>query len=288
MYGYIRISKPELKIKDYEAYRAFYCTLCDTLAKRYGPSARMLLSYDATFFAIFSLAADGAACAFQKKRCAVFPFKKCIKAKNAQERMAFAADLTVILAWFKLRDNLQDGSFFEKALSVLLLPFVLFKFRKAKRLNPALCDMTRSYFYFQFRTENDPRTGVDASAEPSGRFFSQLAAQLCETENKAAFARFGYCLGRFVYLSDAADDIEKDLKKKNFNPFISVFQINEETMKQAVDEFIPVLELTAAAAQEAYRRCEIKNYTAITDNIVILGLEEQTDRIKMKYKGVKT
>lgn len=32
--------------------------------------------------------------------------------------------------------------------------------------------------------------------------------------------RLGYLMGRYVYLCDALDDIESDLKKHRYNPFI--------------------------------------------------------------------
>ena len=36
MFGYVTIARPELKIKDEETYRAFYCGLCRALKKRHG------------------------------------------------------------------------------------------------------------------------------------------------------------------------------------------------------------------------------------------------------------
>ncbi|MGN1118468.1 MAG: DUF5685 family protein, partial [Acutalibacteraceae bacterium] len=41
MIGYVRVYKPEMKIKHYEEYRAVYCSLCRILGKRYGLIARL-------------------------------------------------------------------------------------------------------------------------------------------------------------------------------------------------------------------------------------------------------
>ena len=46
MYGYVRPDKGELKVSEYELYRAAYCGLCHALKKRCGFGARMALSYD--------------------------------------------------------------------------------------------------------------------------------------------------------------------------------------------------------------------------------------------------
>ena len=51
MFGYVRPYKPELKVRDYESFRAMYCGLCRTLRKRHGVTGRLTLSYDMTFLA---------------------------------------------------------------------------------------------------------------------------------------------------------------------------------------------------------------------------------------------
>ena len=52
MFGYIYVNEQELKLKDYTAYRSFYCGLCRNLHQRYGRTAQMMLNYDLTFLAI--------------------------------------------------------------------------------------------------------------------------------------------------------------------------------------------------------------------------------------------
>ena len=44
MFGYVVINKPELKIKDYEAYQSYYCGLCLSLKKRHGFLGQMTLN----------------------------------------------------------------------------------------------------------------------------------------------------------------------------------------------------------------------------------------------------
>lgn len=56
MFGYIRPFQPELRMKEYEAYKSVYCGLCKELGRRYGIFARFTLSYDFTFLAILSMA----------------------------------------------------------------------------------------------------------------------------------------------------------------------------------------------------------------------------------------
>ena len=56
MFGYIKADKPEMKIKEFEIYKAVYCSLCKELGKSYGLLARLTLSYDFTFLALLNMA----------------------------------------------------------------------------------------------------------------------------------------------------------------------------------------------------------------------------------------
>ena len=49
MFGYVVMNRPEMKIKDYDLYRSFYCGLCRELRDRYGISGQITLTYDLTF-----------------------------------------------------------------------------------------------------------------------------------------------------------------------------------------------------------------------------------------------
>ena len=52
MFGYIVVHKPELKVREYETYRASYCGLCHSLKKQSGRIGQLTLSFDMTFLAL--------------------------------------------------------------------------------------------------------------------------------------------------------------------------------------------------------------------------------------------
>ena len=52
MFGYVVLNKPEIKFKDFDLYRSFYCGLCRELKDRYGISGQISLTYDMTFVVI--------------------------------------------------------------------------------------------------------------------------------------------------------------------------------------------------------------------------------------------
>ena len=49
MFGYVTICEPELKVKDFKAYKACYCGLCKSLKEYYGSLGQLTLTYDMTF-----------------------------------------------------------------------------------------------------------------------------------------------------------------------------------------------------------------------------------------------
>ena len=53
MFGYVVINKPELKFKEFDVYKSFYCGLCYSLRSRYGFVGQFTLSYDMTFNASY-------------------------------------------------------------------------------------------------------------------------------------------------------------------------------------------------------------------------------------------
>ena len=66
-----------VEVRDYEQYKAVYCSLCKTLGREYGLFARLTLSYDFTFAALLRLALSGECPGFHKSRCPFNPFAKC-------------------------------------------------------------------------------------------------------------------------------------------------------------------------------------------------------------------
>ena len=52
MFGYVTVNKPEMKVKDYERYRMYYCGVCHALRNTDGAMGQMSLTYDSTFAAV--------------------------------------------------------------------------------------------------------------------------------------------------------------------------------------------------------------------------------------------
>lgn len=220
MFGYVRPFKSELLVREYDQYKAAYCQLCRALREHYGRAASFTLSYDCTFYALLALSTREAELKLHHGRCVMNPLKKCDFLQASGEAYHKAAALSVLLTCHKLRDNLEDDSFLKSLGSRLFLPFVSRKAKKAAAEYPFLAQQAQKAMEGQAQAEKEG-AGVDACAEPTANLLAALFKELaCDEMQAVALERFGYFLGRWVYLIDAADDLAEDLREGAFNPFI--------------------------------------------------------------------
>ena len=90
MFGYVKICKPELKVKHYEAYKGVYCSLCKTLKKEYGVLASLTLNYDFTLLALTRLAFAEECCGFKGTCKADVKAVFCTQAQKGDEKISCA------------------------------------------------------------------------------------------------------------------------------------------------------------------------------------------------------
>ena len=106
MFGYVVVNKPELKFREFDVYRAYYCGLCHSLSKRHGLSGQLTLSYDMTFLVILLSSLYEPEHSVTSKRCIVHPLKR--QSIISSEFTDYVADMNVILSYFKCLDDWHD------------------------------------------------------------------------------------------------------------------------------------------------------------------------------------
>lgn len=285
MLGYVKPDKPEMKIKEYEIYRGIYCSLCDALGRNYTPAARLLLSYDFTLAALIRLSLKDESCVFDIKRCPFNPAKKCSFCASRSE-LDFCAHCIIIITYYKLIDNIRDRGFFKRIAALLLLPLILPMHKKAKRLAHEAEKIIKESMEMQAQLESGS-CSADEAAHPSAFAMGKILSLGFEGESAEKLNSLGYMLGRFVYLADAADDLEDDIKKKNYNPFKNMFPSleNEENKKAFADRAEKALNLTQGRLLEIKDSIEFRRFGAILDNILFGGLDSAEKRIINKYRN---
>jgi len=277
MFGYVTVYKPELKIKEYEAYKGVYCTLCKEMGKEYGFLSRFLLSYDGAFYVMYKLGLSNDNICVNKSRCTFNPCKKCMKVCAGDNAYKIASTLTVILAYFKLIDNLNDSSFFKKIILYLIYPYFAFLKNKARKKYPEIFEIVEDEMQHQFEIEKEDNPAPDKSADPTAKMLSRLFAFGESDKNKTKAEKFGYQLGRVVYFLDAFDDYNDDLKENTFNPFKNTDNIIEDASLS--------INLSIGALCESMTEHHFNNFSSIIENVICDGLNFQLDRITQKYRG---
>ncbi len=277
MFGYVTINKPELKIKEYEAYKGIYCTLCKEMGKEYGFLSRFLLSYDGAFYVMYKLGLSEDKVGVSKSRCSFNPCKKCMKITCESNIYKLACAITVILAYFKLVDNLHDSNFFKRIVLYIIYPYFCLIKNKAKKKYPDIFEIVNKGMAQQFAIEMDKNISLDKSAHPTADILSELFAYGETGDNKENAKQFGYQLGRVVYFLDAFDDYKKDLKENTFNPFKNCDDIVEVSTH--------TINMSIGALTETFNKQNFNNFSSIIENIIYDGLSLRMDKIIQKYRG---
>ncbi len=282
MFGYIQPHRDELKIREFELYKSVYCGLCKHLGKDYGIVTRLTLSYDCTVLAMLYMALNNDSPCVGSGRCVCNPAKKCLFCDCNNEAFRFAGAVSVIMTYYKLQDTIQDGGFFKKIGGHFGRLGFRRSYKKARKAYQNIDRQVSEMMAAQSQAEAN-NSGVDASAEPTAKLISSLCTEMTADDSmKRVLGVFGYHIGRWIYLMDAADDLEKDLKHHNFNPFGAKYNGEmAETMTYCND----VLNMTAAQIVMSYDLLNLRYFKEVLDNIVYNGLSfQQRKYLFEKYK----
>lgn len=279
MLGYVKTYKPELKIKDYEAYRGLYCSLCRTLGRQYGVFSRLLLSYDVTFLLVVMLSVKNTLPTFKKGRCPFNPTKRCNYCIDCSSFLSFAAAVTVLMFYYKIKDNIADSRFFRRLFMRMILPYATHLRKKALKKYKRLDSIISGGMYRQAYTEATKTDSTDKAAHESADTLGRIFCY--DDADNVALYRFGYSVGRWVYLLDAADDVEKDLKNKSFNVFVNRYLINapDDFSEEIKNEIEATLNMSRARALEELSNLKSEYFIPVIENILSDGMSTSMNKV---------
>ncbi len=279
MFGYVKTDKPEMKVKEYEAYRGLYCSLCKAMGRHFGVLARLTLSYDITFLVLTRLSFLGTLPCFEGGRCAFNPTKKCSYCTNAEEELRYASAVAMMMLYHKVRDNISDGSVLKKLIMYLLLPWATLKYKKAKRMYGEIAEITQECMSKQSEAEKKNSASTDEAAHQSAEALGRITAYNID-DPEGNIYRFGYGIGKWVYLTDAFDDIEKDIKDKSYNVFVNKYNLTQESYTEEIKaDITATINMSSILFTDSYEKIENKTLSPIMENIIYEGMHKSLDRI---------
>lgn len=283
MFGYVKTDIPNMYVKDTVLYKAMYCGLCKGIGKVCGQKGRLVLNYDLTFLSLLLHNLADVDVKIEKQHCIIHPIKKRPIAVTDALTERVAA-LNVILAYYKLSDDIIDNkkgnlkrAFFNKA------------YKKAKRKEPELDKIVKTRYAELLEYEKKLGDSIDFSADPFGKMMQEIVAVLLGDKFTESVATLSYGLGKWIYLIDALDDFDKDIKKKNYNVFSLAYpeiKTKETLVSEKIEDLNCVFSSVLFEIYKNANELEYKFNHDLIDNILLKGLMLQTKAV-MENKRCK-
>ena len=274
MFGYIVVHKPELRIREYETYRASYCGLCRSLKKRHGRLGQMTLSFDMTFLALLLTGLYEPYTKAGKVRCLAHPLQRHPYRENPY--FDYAADMNVILTYYKCLDDWQDEHKFQ---GLFLAAFLKGRMKKLKNQYGGKIKKTARLLKELRVLEKDNVYNIDRTAGIFGEILSELFVFRRDAWEER-LRRMGFFFGKFIYLMDAYEDIEEDLKKGRYNPLAELYK--KDTFEQECQQ---MLKMMMAETSRAFETLPVLEDAAILRNILYAGVWTRYGQIRCRRKG---
>ena len=289
IFGYAVPFKPELKFREYDCYKMYYCGVCKSISRNFGQLSRFGLVHEtATLALILNLAAQTAGSpVLLHKSCIAHPHKK-TNAVIQNEAVDYAAAINVLMVYFKLLDSWQDD---RNVLAKTGSAAIRHAFRKAAKAAPIAADAVFFSIRALTKLEKEGCSSIDEACEPFASMMSDIfqwkdSDIFCTSPIKMdLLGKIGYNVGKWIYLIDAVSDYQDDLKKKQYNVLI-----NRSEKQQDPPDVKFILEMCLARLAEAWELlieiCEGESKTdnlqennakGVIDNLFYIGMRRTTD-----------
>ena len=273
MFGYIVVNKPEMKFREFDLYQSYYCGLCKSLKDRYGKRGQMTLSYDMTFLALLLTSLYESETVSGYRRCVAHPIEKHLYRQN--EFTDYAADMNLLLSYEKCLDDWNDEQKTKKRMMAALLKS---KNEEVYQRYPEKIDRICACMEQIHELEKNESRNIDEVSGAFGEIMAEIFAYR-QDEWEETLRRMGFFFGKFIYLMDAYEDIEADLKQGTYNPLKDIYQ-RDDFEEQAQQ----VLLMMMAECSKSYERLPIVENTEILRNILYSGVWSRYDQVKAKRK----
>ena len=215
MFGYIVADTKSLDPQQQARYKSCYCGLCRAIGGRCGAMCRLSLTYDMVFLTLLL----GSLYEPPEEEVNAFCLVHMGRRRSVSSAaMDYAADLNVLLARLSCLDDWTDDRNLLRLGEARLL-------RRgadaaAERLGAKaefIRDCIRELGEIEARGEKDPDPGASSFGRLMGELFVWRRDRWEPTLRQA-----GEHMGRFLYLMDAMEDLERDRRRGLYNPLADI------------------------------------------------------------------
>ena len=275
MYGYVIVNKQEMKFKEFDIYHSYYCGLCTVLKEKYGFTGQFSISYDMTFLIMLLTGLYEPETTISERKCIAHPFEKHQLRMN--EISDYVASMNILITYNKCMDDWIDEKkiirrTYAASLSGKTKKIMKQYDRKCKVIVKALEDISDA--------ENRNEENIDMIASYFGIIMQEIFT-MRDDEWKEILGKMGYSLGKFIYLIDAYEDVDEDIKKDNYNP------LKQYREREGFDEWCKqVLTMIMAECAKEFEKLPILQDVEILRNIVYSGVWTRFELAKNRRNKV--
>ncbi len=285
MFGYIRPNKGELLVREFSRFRSVYCGICKEIGRTYGQVPRVALTYDITMMGILMVSLTDENLTEKLEACILNPILK-RPMLSSNKILEKCAALSVILAYGKFLDEIQDGNPVVGNLGKLILKRASTKAAKAfpedyKSILDGLKKLNES------EGNKSEKSDYEKHANMFGEILLSVFSRafkdyFSEDSNREALIKgislLGFSLGKWIFVIDAIDDLEQDKKNGNWNPFLDLSQ------ESAKEEAMKILTECEAAMDRVAALLPYRRDAGIISNIIQEGLPQIRQKVYAHQK----
>lgn len=276
MYGYVVVNKPELKFREFDVYRSYYCGLCRSLGESYGAAGKISISYDMTFLVMLLTGLYEPEVTCESRRCVVHPVQKHQERRSSVTE--YVADMNVLLAYYKCIDDWKDERKFTKK---IYADGINKRVKRIEKKYPQKAAVIKEQLDRLSQMENDGESNIDKVSECFALLMAEIIA-MKDDEWQETLRTLGYNLGKFVYLLDAYDDLENDIKKGRYN--VLKYHIHENDFDVLMEG---ILNAIMAQCARSFEILPIIQDVEILRNIIYSGVWTQFEVAKNRKNKEK-
>ena len=276
MFGYVKLSN-DAQQSERGIFQTFMCGICKA-TKNYSSKARTAVGNDITFLNVLFHSFLQQEVEVVKGKCVAHPFKD-RTLMTVDEVCSKLATANVLLTYLSLADHVQD----EKSLTKKLAKKLFEKdFKLACEKEPELATALQQECLSLAKLEQQKETSIDVVSHPSAQLLVHVAKTVVGKSNKFLLD-LCYNVGKWVYLIDACDDFNKDLRKKSYNPFQQAY--GSKLDKKALEEISFLLNTVTNRAVMCLNDLNLTKYNCILHNVVYKTFRQENERVLKKIRG---
>lgn len=213
MFGYLVAATKVLEDDELQRYKSVYCGLCRSLRRCFGEHARLTLNFDMTFLvlllsSLYEPEEEQAAGTCLRHPIEAHPYALSVLTD-------YAAHMNIAMAYLKCLDDWNDDRRLTAwAEAKTLKP----GYEAVKAKYPRQCGAIEKALSELSALEDERREDPDAAAACFGAMMREVFVYR-EDRWAEPLRRMADALGRFLYLLDAAMDLDEDVTRGRYNPF---------------------------------------------------------------------